>query len=302
MLSRSRSRGLVALIAALAAIVLVVAGCGGRTAETGQQAKKINIGYIAWDEDIAVSNLYKVLLVERKGYKPEDVKLQELEAGPTYAGLAQGSVDLFLDAWLPSTHGDYWKQYQGKLEDLGIWYNQATLNIAVPNYLTDINSIEDLKGKAGMFNGAITGIDPGAGETRIVKNTMMPAYGLTPEYQLQTSSSTAMLAATEKAVNDKKPIVVTLWHPHWAYAKYPLKDLTDPKGAMGKAEEIHAVGRSNFGKDFPDVAEMVKKFKMDDKTLSTLENAVNSAPKGGEYAAAKAWADQNPQVINSFAG
>jgi glycine betaine/proline transport system substrate-binding protein len=288
---------LVALIAALAAIVLVVAGCGGRTASTGQQAKTINIGYISWDEDIAVSHLYKVLL-EKQGYK---VNLTELDAGPLYAGVAQGNIDLFMDAWLPQTHADYWQQYKGKLEDLGIWYDQATLNLAVPNYMTDINSIADLKGKAAQFNGVITGIDPGAGETRTVKNNVMPAYGLNGEYQLQTSSSTAMLASLEKAVNAKQPIVVTLWHPHWAYAKYPLKDLQDPQGALGKAEQIHAAGRSNFGKDFPDVAGMVKKFHLDDKTLSSLENAVQNAPKGQEDNAAQQWANQNPQVISSFA-
>jgi glycine betaine/proline transport system substrate-binding protein len=299
MLARPKLRRLVALLAALFALVLVAAGCGGRQAETGEQAKKINIGYIAWDEDIAVSHLYKVLL-KRQGYKEEDIKLTELEAGPTYAGLAQGNIDLFLDAWLPSTHGDYWKQYSGQLEDLGIWYNQATLNIAVPNYV-NINSIDELKGKAGEFKGAITGIDPGAGETRITRDQMMPAYGLTGEYQLQTSSSTAMLTSLEKAINEKAPIVVTLWHPHWAYAKYPIKDLKDPKGAMGSAEELHAIGRKNFSQDFPQLTQMIKKFKLDDQSLASLENAINSAPKGQEDAAAEKWANENPAIINSFA-
>jgi glycine betaine/proline transport system substrate-binding protein len=282
MLSRPRPRTLVALLAALIAVVLVAAGCGGRSAQTGQQAKTIKIGYIAWDEDIAVSNLYAALL-EKQGYQ---VQLTELDAGPLYAGVAQGSVDLFLDAWLPSTHGDYWKQYQGKMEDLGVWYNSATLNLAVPNYMTDVNSIADLSSKTSMLNGMITGIDPGAGETRIVRNDVMPAYGLTGPFQLQTSSSTAMIASLEKAINNKQPIVVTLWHP---------------KGALGQPEELHSAGRSNFSRDFPDVAGMVKKFKLDDKTLASLENAVQAAPKGQEKAVAAKWAEQNPDVINSFA-
>jgi glycine betaine/proline transport system substrate-binding protein len=286
------------LIAALSVILLVAAGCGGRQAQTGQESKTINIGYIAWDEDIAVSNLYKVLL-EQRGYK---VRLTPLEAGPVYAGLAQGNIDLFLDAWLPSTHADYWAQYRNKLEDLGIWYNQATLNMAVPKYVTDVNSIADLKGKAQMFDGAITGIEPSAGETRIVRDKVMPAYGLTGEYQLKLSSTTAMLAALEKSVKEQKPIVVTLWHPHWAYARFPIKDLQDPKGAMGAAEELHSLGRQNFSKDFPEVAAMVKKFKLNDEQLGSLENAITSAGEGKEADAAKQWAAQNPNVINSFAG
>lgn len=116
MRTRLPARRLVAFIAMLAALVLVAAGCGGRQADTGQQEKRINIGYIAWDEAIAVSNLYKVLL-QRQGYQ---VQLTELEAGPTYAGLARGNIDLFMDAWLPQTHADYWNQYRGQLEDLGV--------------------------------------------------------------------------------------------------------------------------------------------------------------------------------------
>ncbi|GAA2807337.1 glycine betaine ABC transporter substrate-binding protein [Saccharopolyspora taberi] len=291
----TRGRTLTALLAALCALLLVAAGCGGREAQTGQEQKRINIGYIAWDEDIAVTNLYKVLL-EQRGYH---VTTTELEVGPIYAGLAQGNLDLFLDAWLPETHADYWKQYSGQLEDLGIWYDQATLNIAVPNYLVDVNSIADLKGRSGEFGGVITGIDPGAGLSRVTKENAIPRYGL--DYQLQTSSTTAMLASLEKSIKDQKPIVVTLWHPHWAYARYPIKDLQDPMGAMGAAEQIHSVGRPGFAQDFPEVTEMVKKFRLDDRTLASLENAINSAPKGQESQAARTWAEQNPQVINSFA-
>lgn len=290
-----RSRRLLPLIAALTAIVLVAAGCGGRTATTGQQQKTLNIGTTDWDESVAMSNLFAVLL-QKQGYK---VNIQTLDVGPLFAGVSQGSLDLFPDTWLPNTHGDYWKQYAGKLQDLGTWYSQATLNLAVPKYMTDVNSISDLQGKQAMFNGNITGIDPGAGETRITKNDVMPAYGLSA-YQLQTSSSTAMLVALQKAIDAKQPIVVNLWHPHWAYAKYPIKDLTDPKGAFGKPEQLHFVGRNNFQTDFPQLTTALSKIKMDDATLASLENAVSNAPKGQEQAAAQQWANQHAQLVASW--
>jgi glycine betaine/proline transport system substrate-binding protein len=292
-----RLRWFLALIAGLSALTLVAAGCGGRQAATGQQAKQINIGYVAWDDSIAVSHLYKVLL-EKQGYK---VNLTELEAGPVYAGLAQGNIDLFQTCWLPTTHEDYYAQYKDKVEDLGIWYDNATLNIAVPDYVTDVNSLADLKGKEAKFNGQITGIDPGAGLTRITKEQVMPAYDLTPGYQLTTSSSTAMQAALDKAIKEHQPIVVTLWHPHWAYSRYPLKDLTDPLGAFGAPDQIHSLGRLGFTKDFPDLAAMIKKFKMTDEQLASLMDIVTKAPKGQEDQAARQWADQNPQAIATFA-
>src|SRR5699024_11602785 len=100
-------------------------------------------------------------------------------------------------------------------------------------------SVDDLKGHAELFDGKITGIESGAGETEIVKNELIPDYGFEDEYTLQTSSSPAMLAALAKAIDHQKPIVVTLWHPHWAYNKFDIKDLKDPNGAMGEPEKLH---------------------------------------------------------------
>jgi glycine betaine/proline transport system substrate-binding protein len=293
---------LVALVAALAAVVMVAAACGGRESNSGQGgqgSKTVRIGYIAWDENIALSNLYKTVL-EGKGYK---VELQQLDAGPIYAGLARGDVDLFLDAWLPSTHADYWAQYKDRLEDVGVWYDNATLNLAVPTYLTDVNSIADLKAQAAKFEGKITGIEPSAGETRIVQSKVLPEYELTGAMTLQSSSTTAMLAALDSSIKARQPIVVTLWHPHWAYSRYQLKDLADPKGAMGTGEQLHIIGRQGFSTAFPDLARVSKSFKVDDQQLGSLEDAIQKAPKGGEADAAKRWAEQHRAFVDqAFAG
>jgi len=279
------------------AVALVASACGGRdnSADTGQSSKTLKIGYIAWDEDIALSNLVKGVL-EDKGYK---VELQQLDAAPLYAGLAKGDIDLFLDSWLPSTHEDYWNQYKDKLEDLGVWYDNATLNLAVPKYVSQVNSMEDLKANAGLFGGKITGIDPGAGETRIIQNNVIPQYNLAGSLELQNSSSTAMLAALDSAIKGNQPIVVALWHPHWAYARYQLKDLADPKGAMGKGEQLHSLGRQNFSKDFPGLTNSLKNLKLSDEQLGALEDAIQQAGSGNELTAAKQWASQNKALVDS---
>ncbi|GAA3575567.1 hypothetical protein GCM10022222_70240 [Amycolatopsis ultiminotia] len=301
MRTTKRFTRILALGAAVTALVGITAGCGGRENQSGsgQDAKTITIGYIGWDEDIALTNLYQTVL-EEKGYK---VTPKLLDAGPIYAGLAKGDVDLFLDSWLPATHKQYWDQYHNQLEDLGIWYDKATLNLAVPNYVKDVNSIADLKAKASDFDGKITGIEASAGETDIVQKQVLSQYDLNGSITLQNSSTTAMLAALDGAIKSQKPIVVTMWHPHWAYSRYQLKDLQDPKGAMGKGEQIHAIGRKGFGSDFPALAEVSKKLKMSDEDLGSLEDAIQKAPKGKEKDAAKQWADQHKQFVDAaFAG
>lgn len=284
---------LIALASAPA--ISLLAACGpGDYGSDGGDSKTLTIPIAAgWDEDIAISHLWKYAL-EQKGYQ---VELPQLDIGPAFAGVAKGDFDLFFDTWLPVTHSDYWKQYQSRVEDLGVWYNSATLNIAVPEYV-DAETIGDLKDMSGTFGGTITGIDSGSGLTRVTREEAMPHYGL-DAFELRTSSTTAMLSALKKAIDAKKPIAVTLWHPHWAYGAFPIKDLADPDGVMGKAEKIHVIGRKGFSEDSPRLAEALKKFKIDDETLASLENTVlqeHDDPAAG----AEAWAQKNPEFVESM--
>ncbi|WP_204032633.1 glycine betaine ABC transporter substrate-binding protein [Micromonospora qiuiae] len=287
-------------VAAAAALALTgVAACGddGKSGGSAGDSKKISIGYMAWDEAIATSYLWKNLL-EEKGYQ---VELKNVEAGVVYQGLSTGDIDLFLDSWLPQTHADYMERYGDKIEKIGVWYDNASLSIAVPDYVTGIDSLEDLAANAGTFNGEIIGIEAGAGLTAATQDKVIPEYGLTGKLKLTTSSTPAMLAALDGAIKDKKPIVVTLWHPHWAYANYQLKDLADPKGTLGGAEEINSLGRKGFGADFPEVTEMLKKFKMDDQQLGSLEDLMFNVHKDNEEKAVEEWLKANPDFAGTLA-
>ncbi|GDY29673.1 glycine betaine ABC transporter substrate-binding protein [Gandjariella thermophila] len=296
-------RGRMVLAGVIAAVLAVVVGCSGKSATVGgtggdSNSKSVTLAVVqGWDEDIAASYLWKELL-ERKGYQ---VNLQQLDIASTFTGLANNQVDAYLDAWLPSTHQSYWEKFGSKLNDVGSWYSPADLVLAVPNYV-QINSIDELKGKAGQFDGKIVGIEPGAGEMRIARNNVLPAYGLNGEYQLAEGSTPAMLASLDSAIKENKPIVVTLWHPHLAFTKFPIKVLQDPKGAWGKPDELHSVTSQKFAQSKPDVTGWLKKFHLDDHQLGTLEQLIEQKGKGHEQDAAKEWLNQNPQVASSFTG
>ncbi|MEU2611138.1 glycine betaine ABC transporter substrate-binding protein [Micromonospora sp. NPDC007271] len=273
------------------------AACGEKSdGGSGTGKQKITIGYMAWDEAIAASHLWRHIL-EEKGYQ---VQLKNLEAGLVYGGLANGDIDLFLDGWLPQTHASYLEKYGDKLEKLGVWYDDASLSIAVPKYVEGVDSLEDLAATAGTFGGQVIGIEPGAGLTKATQEKVLPEYGLDGKMKLKTSSTPAMLAALDGAIAAKKPIVVTLWHPHWAYAKYELKDLADPKGTLGQAEQINTFARKGFGKDFPEVAKMLEKFKMDSEQLASLEDLMFNTHKGDEQKAVEEWLKANPDHLKTL--
>jgi len=290
-----------ALVAMLLMASVALTGCNGEGDDgAGGDAEKgtIHIGWIPWDEDIAATYLWKRIL-EDEGYT---VELTQLDVAPVYSGLAAGDLDLFLDAWLPQTHSDYWAEYGGDLEDLAVWYDNGALTLAVPTYV-DLDSIGDLDGNADMFDGQIIGIEPGAGLTRVTREEAMPGYGLDDEYTLVEGSTTAMLAELDRATSNEEPIVVTLWHPHWAYSAYDIKDLEDPQGLMGEAEEMHALARDGFSEDFPEVANWISNFEMSDEALASLEQLViNEYGSGQEEAAVEEWLSDpdNQALVDSW--
>lgn len=261
------------------------------------QGKKISIGYVPWDDGVASTFLWKEILEER-GYQ---VDAKQFDAGPLYTSLASGNADFMTGAWLPTTHEQYWKKYGSKLDDLGAWYDKTSLELSVPSYMKDINSLADLKGKASQFGGNITGIESSAGEMALLKSKVLGAYGLDKEYKVVDSSTPAMLAELKRAYAQKDPIVVTLWSPHWAYNDYDLKKLKDPKGAWGSGDGIHTVARKDFAAENPVVGQWLKGFELDEKQLTSLEAEINKAGKGKQQDAARTWLKQHPGLVDKLA-
>ena len=283
------------LIVGMIAMLTVglVAGCGPSKKDAAQpnENKTVNIGYVNWAEDVAISNVWKVLL-EEKGYK---VNLKSLEVAPLFVGLSKGDLDVFMDTWLPTTHKTYWDKYQDKLDDYGVWYTgECKMGLVVPKYV-DLKSIEDLKANKAKFDGKITGIDPGAGIMTATKKANED-YGL--GYEVVQSSEAAMLTALDKAYRDKKTIVITGWSPHWMFTKYELKYLEDPKKTFGEVEQAHIVANKAFTTKNPEVVKMLKTFKMDEKQAGDLETLINGGME--PEVAAKKWINDNRALVDSW--
>lgn len=269
-----------------------LAACGASNkSKGGDTSKKVKLGYVNWAEGIAMTNLAKVVLEEKMGYK---VEMTEADPGVIFTSLAEGDTDAFLDGWLPVTHKSYMDKYKDKLLDLGISFKGAKIGLVVPKD-TDINSIEELKANKDKFNGKIIGIDAGAGIMETTKKAVSE-YGL--DMELMEGSEPAMLTMLKDAIDKKQPIVITGWSPHWKFAKWDLKFLEDPKNVYGKAEDIHKLARLGLDKDMPEVAEFLKNFTMDEKQLGDLMAAIADGKKPSE--AAKEWMNNNEDVVNSW--
>lgn len=282
-------------VIAMTVMALLAACSNGNSNSAGKEAKKeIKLAYVAWDSEIASTHVVKEVLEQKLGYT---VEMLQVDAGPMWTGIANGSADAMVAAWLPTTHESYVSDNSGKFEDLGPNLIGTKLGLVVPAYM-DIASIEDLNDELGnSMKYTIVGIEPGAG-LMMATEKVLDEYGLKDKWKLLSSSSAAMTQELEKAYSNKEPIIVTGWTPHWKFAKMDLKYLEDPKSVYGQDEQIHTIVRNGLKDAQPDAYKFLDAFQWspDDMAEVMIQIVDGASPEE----AAKAWVEANSDKVDAW--
>lgn len=323
------SKKMQSIPAGLAAVALLVTACGATDAnnraqdgeevavddslydcEPGESSvdlstlepdddKDVTVGvFNGWIDNFVSAHLTKYLLEEEYGYS---VTVEAYDPAPGFTGAAAGDIDWLASSQLPSTHADYLAEFGDDLDVQGCWYGEATNTIAVTED-SPAQSLKDLAEMGAEYDSTIVGIEPGAGHMRVTADSVMPTYGL-DDWQLTEASTPAMLAAVQQAVDGGENIAVTMWHPHWAYASFPLRDLEDPEEAFGPAEKLFPLTNSDFTESHPFVAQVLQNMALDEERTSSLMNLL-AAPdeydnENPEEAVAE-WIGENPDFIEEW--
>ena len=194
----------------LAAASVALAACSNESAEGDD--KELTLGYMtAWSDMLLMANLIEHVASEH-GYSFEHTEVNDVAA--VYTAVSNGDIDIVPSSWPERTNKDQWERFKDNIEDVGVFFPNARLTLAVPEY-SELDSMEDLVGAEARFDGAIIGIEAGSGAVNVVQNEVMPEYGL-DAYTLKTSSTPAMLAELDDAIAEHRDVVVTLWRPYWA--------------------------------------------------------------------------------------
>ncbi len=287
-----------------AVLALLLASC------SPAEQDPISIGVLPWAEVTATAELWAFLL-EAEGYEVELVRIDTTSPGGItrtgevsvvdglYAQLAEGGIDVWTGAWLPQTHAPQLVEHGSDIEVVGTWYEGAHLTWAVPTD-SELTSIADLAGQGAVFGGEIVGVEPGSGHVRVSRDDVLPAYGLEGEYTLTTGSTSAMLAALDRAVAVDRPIVVTLWEPHPAYGRYELRNLEDPLAALGEEERIDVLVRDGFVADHPEIGAWLAAFSLEEQELGSLQVALEDAAIGEEQQAVARWVAEHPGLVERW--
>ncbi|MFP4476817.1 MAG: glycine betaine ABC transporter substrate-binding protein [Desulfatibacillaceae bacterium] len=282
----ARKAGLVVLFCLLCLVF-----CQPSAAGQWDRTPDITIGWTAWSDAEIVSKMATIILTRGMNY---DVELTLADISVQYRGIAEGDLDAMLMSWQPKTHQSYLKRYEGQLVDLGPVYEGANLGWAVPEYVADsVASIADLAKPAAkkLFGGKIQGIDASAGLMALSKKAI-DAYGI--DYELLVASGPAMARRLGEAVEEKSPIVVTGWRPHWMFAEYPIRYLEDPRGIFKSEESVHVLARKGFEEDHPEVAAFFRRMHL---KLDELERLMVEARKTSHTEAVLDWIKRNPDRV-----
>lgn len=272
---------------AIAAIsIFTLAACGADDAK-----KPVKILYPSWAEGVAMTNLAEYVL-DDKGF---EVETTLIEPGPLYAALSKGDADLYLDAWLPHTHKDYWERFGNKLDVVGVVFDDASSGLTVPTYV-DIDSIEELNANREMFDGKIYGIGSGAG---LHGHTIRAIKEYPLDYEQITSSESSMMAELRRAIATKEPIIITGWKPHYMWDMYDLKLLDDPKDIF-LTDQIQILSRQGFKDDHPEVAHFLSNFKFDSDKLHELMGMVGEDERNPQAGAKKFYEKYRDEIDGWF--
>jgi len=210
-------------MAAILAVVLgalALTGCGGP-----RHDEELLLANIGWDENVAVSNLTKVLLEEELGYERVEIETDE-DLDSTYRRVASGELDAFQDVWLPNQKALLEKVAED-VEHLDPWFlGKTKQGVAVPAYM-DVKTIDQLNGTDARL---IYRIEESSVVMQEVAKGVIPAYGL--EQQLVEAPTAGMLAEVERLYATREEFVFLAWSPHWMNQRYDIRYLDDPKDAL----------------------------------------------------------------------
>jgi glycine betaine/proline transport system substrate-binding protein len=290
----SAFKGVLVLVL-VAAVGASAVGCGWSGAIGG--GKQLRIGYIEWDENVAVSNLTMVLLEDELGYEVELQVSNEAVVRQVFRNVADGDLEAFQDVWIPN-HKDYLSEVEDDVEHLEPWFEGETAQgIAVPDYI-DVHSLAELE-RAGTD--MIIGIEPGSPVHRQIKNEVIPGYNL--DMMLVEGSTPAMLSELQKAYEMREPIVFYGWSPHWMNTRYDLRYLEDPRDLQGDfndSAEISSIVNADLAEDDPVAHAFLKAVSLDEDQINQLEEEINAAGSANPEEGVRSWLEDHGDTVRPW--
>jgi glycine betaine/proline transport system substrate-binding protein len=290
MATKTSGKRLAAILALVLLGVLPLAGCSSALGPD----KALVLANIGWDENVAISNLTRVLLEDDLGYERVDIDTSE-DLDATYSRVASGDLDAFQDVWLPNQE-DLLAGVAGEVEHLDPWYlGETKQGMAVPAYM-DVGSIDQLNGTDVRL---IYGIEDSSVMMHKVSGRVIPAYGL--KQQLVEGPTAGMLDQIGRLYATREDFVFLAWSPHWMNRSYNIRYLDDPKDAMGPTNDpakLSTIVRGGLREKDPEAYAFMDALELTEEQIAGLEDAINK--EEDPLVGARRWVSENREVVRPW--
>ena len=280
---------LAAILALVVLGALVLTGCG-----VLGQSNRLILANIGWDENVAVSNLTKVLLEDKLGYESVDINTDD-DLDATYQRVASGELDAFQDVWLPNQRA-LLDKVSGDVDHLDPWFlGKTKQGMAVPAYM-DVSSIDQLNGTDTQL---IYGIEPSSVMMHKVGGQVIPAYGL--KQRLVEAPTAGMLKEVGRLYAFREDFVFLAWSPHWMNQTYDIRYLKDPKDAQGTTNdpaECSTIVREDLREKDPQAYALMNALELNEEQIDSLELEINK--EDDPLVGVRRWVSANREVVHPW--
>lgn len=143
----------------------------------------------------------------------------------------------------------------------------------------------------------IFGIEPGSGTMNMAEEAV-EEYNM--DMELIPSSEPAMITELEEAMKEERPIVVTLWQPHWTFDEYDLKILDDPKKIIGVEQKIHTIVRKGLKEEHPSAYQFLDNFHWEVEDMNAVMAMFGQDKNVEPRDAAQTWIEDNREKADAW--
>lgn len=240
----------------------------------------------SWDDGIGTTAVVANVLRD-EGF---EVDLVQLDPAILFSSIATGDSDVSVVPW-SITHSPYMEEYGENIDNMGSHASGAANGLVVPAYMEEINHVEDLTDEADK---TLTSIEPGAVIIEQAK-TAIDTYDNLSDWEVQPSSTGAMLTSLGQALQNEEEIVMTGWTPHWKFVEYDLKMLEEPEEAFETGEDLIKIASENFAEENPIAYQIIDNFSWSIEDVQEVMTYIQEDITPSE--AARKWMDQNPEKV-----
>ena len=227
---------------------------------------KVEAGTISFGEPdwtgIRAKNAVANQILEKIGYETETTIAAD-EA--LHHSLATDNLDVHLGSWMPSVEAIL-EEIENDIDIVATNMDEGIYTLGVPSYVWEagVRSFADLADHAEKFDKTLYLGPVGWPFSEAMAEAIeSDTYGL-GDWEIKNSSTPAMLAQMERAVQNEEWIVTLAWRPHWMNYIMDIKYLEDPKEIWADPESwVNTLARTGLENDHPQVYKFLEQFKVD---------------------------------------